>query len=166
MYRNLEARVHEKTAQFEDKHERLESLLEVTNLVTKAVDAHELASGFTTACARIARADGVALRWSDETNRRYLMLASQGLPQAMVDAEHCLTAGDCHCGSPHGAAGRARDPDPDMQPARMTHCAQGRIRDRGVGADPAARSPDGRGGPVLPRPDRHLPTQSARCSKR
>ncbi len=33
------------------------------------------------ACARVARADGVALRWSDETNQRYLMLASEGLPR-------------------------------------------------------------------------------------
>lgn len=92
-YRHLETRVQEKTAQREEKHERLESLLEVTNLVTRAVSLNELATGFTQRIARIARADRVALRWSDEANRSYLMLASQGLPQAMVDAEHCLTAG-------------------------------------------------------------------------
>ena len=65
-----------------EKHQRLESLYEVTNLVAKASTLEELASGFTGSIARIARADGVALRWSDETNRRYVMLASHGLPKA------------------------------------------------------------------------------------
>ena len=124
MYRTLEARVHEKTAQLEEKHERLESLYAVSNLVTKAVTLDELAAGFTKSVARIARADGVALRWSDEANRSYLMLASHGLPQAMVDAEHCLMAGDCHCGSPQAPPGARVIPIRAMQPARMGHCAQ------------------------------------------
>jgi two-component system nitrate/nitrite sensor histidine kinase NarX len=124
MYRNLEARVQEKTAQLEDKHERLESLLAVTNLVTRAVSLNELAAGFSKRIVRIARADGVALRWSDEANRNYLMLASQGLPQAMVDAEHCLTAGDCHCASPSATPGARVMPIRAMQPARMRHCAK------------------------------------------
>ncbi|MEO7710957.1 MAG: type IV pili methyl-accepting chemotaxis transducer N-terminal domain-containing protein [Caldimonas sp.] len=124
MYRNLESRVHDKTAQLEEKHERLESLLEVTNLVNKALTLDELATGFTKSVARIARADGVALRWSDETNRRYLMLASQGLPQSMVEAEHCLVAGDCHCGSPTAPSGARVISIHSMQPARERHCAQ------------------------------------------
>jgi two-component system nitrate/nitrite sensor histidine kinase NarX len=124
MYRNLEARVQEKTAQLEEKHERLECLLEITNLVTRAVSLNELAADFTKRIARIARADGVALRWSDEANRSYLMLASHGLPQAMVDAEHCLTAGDCHCGSPQAPPGARVIPIRAMQPARMGHCAK------------------------------------------
>lgn len=124
MYRNLEGRVHEKTAQLEEKHERLESLYAVTNLLTKAVTLDDLAAGFTKSVARIARADGVALRWSDETNQRYLMLASQGLPQSMVDAEHCLIAGDCHCGSPTAPRGARVIPIRTMQPTRMHHCAQ------------------------------------------
>ncbi len=124
MYRNLEARVQEKTAQLKEKHERLESLLEVTELVTQAVSLNDLAAGFTKRIVRIARADGVALRWSDEANRSYLMLASHGLPQVMVDAEHCLTAGDCHCGSPRAPAGARVIPIRTMQPARMRHCAK------------------------------------------
>lgn len=124
VYRNLESRVHEKTAQLQEKHERLESLYEVTNLVTKAVTLDELAAGFTKSIAHIARADGVALRWSDETNRNYLMLASQGLPRAMIEAEHCVIAGDCHCGAPQAASGARTIPIRAMQPARMRHCAQ------------------------------------------
>ncbi|MEO5697496.1 MAG: histidine kinase, partial [Burkholderiaceae bacterium] len=124
MYRNLEARVQEKTAQLEEKRERLESLLEVTNLVTKAVSLNELAAGFAQRIARIGRADGVALRWSGETNHNYLMLASQGLPQAMIDAEHCLVAGECECGSSAAATGARVIPIRDIQPARPRHCAK------------------------------------------
>ena len=124
MYRHLESRVQEKTAQLEEKHERLESLYEVTNLVTRALTLDELAGGFTKSVARIAHADGVALRWSDESNRRYLMLASHGLPQAMLEAEHCLMAGDCHCGAIDAPAGARVIPIRAMQPARMGHCAR------------------------------------------
>lgn len=124
MYRNLESRVHEKTAQLEEKHERLESLYEVSNLVTRSMTLDELASGFTKSVARIARADGVALRWTDETNRRYLMLASHGLPQSMLEAEHCVMAGDCHCGAVDAPPGARVIPIRAMQPARMGHCAQ------------------------------------------
>ena len=124
MYRSLESKVQEKTAQLEVKHERLESLYEVTNLVTRAVTLDELATHFTKSVARMARADGVALRWTDETNSRYLMLASQGLPASMVEAEHCLTAGDCHCGVPNAPAGARVIPIRDMQPPRMLHCTR------------------------------------------
>jgi two-component system nitrate/nitrite sensor histidine kinase NarX len=124
MYRSLEDRVREKTGELEDKRERLESLYEVTRLLTDATSLEEAAEGFTRSIARIARADGVALRWSDETNQRYLLLASHGLPQAMTDAEHCLTAGDCHCGSPSVLAGVRVIPIRLLQPARMRHCSQ------------------------------------------
>jgi two-component system nitrate/nitrite sensor histidine kinase NarX len=122
IYRHLESRVQEKTAQVEEKHERLESLYEVTNLVTRALTLDELAQGFTRSVARIARADGVALRWSDETNLRYLMLASHGLPASMLEAEHCLAPGDCHCGSPAALLGARVVPIRTMDVARMGHC--------------------------------------------
>jgi len=99
MYRNLEAKVAEKTAALEEKRERLESLYEVTTLVARATTLDELAQGFARSILRIAHADGVALRWSDQTNQRYLMLAANGLPTEMLEAEHCIHKGDCDCGS-------------------------------------------------------------------
>ena len=124
MYRELESRVQEKTAQLEEERGRLECLYEVTTLVARAATLDELAHGFTRSIARIAHADGVALRWSDEANRRYLMLASHGLPQTMTDAEHCMAAGDCHCGSPQAGPGARVIAIRSMQPVRMSHCAQ------------------------------------------
>jgi len=124
MYRSLEGKVHEKTAQLKEKHERLESLYEVTNLVTRAVSLDQLASSFTESVARLARADGVALRWTDESSNRYLMLASHGLPASMVEAEHCLAAGDCHCGMPNAPPGARVIPIRDLQPPKLFHCTQ------------------------------------------
>ncbi len=120
LYRDLEGRVAEKTSQLEEKRERLEALYDVTALVAKATSLDELAGGFTRRIGRVARADGVALRWSDEGNERFLLLASEGLPPAMADGEQCLAAGECACGNaalatgarviPIGAAGAARLP--------------------------------------------------------
>jgi len=98
LYRGLEARVAEKTAELEQKRERLESLYEVTALVAHATSLDELARGFVRSIQRIAHADGVALRWSDQANRRYLMLATEGLPAPMIEAEQCIQKGDCDCG--------------------------------------------------------------------
>jgi len=100
LYGNLESKVAEKTAELEEKRERLESLYEVTALVASATSLEDLAQEFARRIKAIAKADGVALRWLDPSQRRYLMLAAVGLPKDMVDDEQCLPAGDCFCGMP------------------------------------------------------------------
>ena len=123
MYRNLEGKVAEKTSELQEKRERLEALYDVTTLVAKATTLNELATGFARHVGRVARADGVALRWSDETNQRFLLLASEGLPAAMTDGEQCIKAGDCFCGSPSALPGVRVIPIQAMQPAGMHHCS-------------------------------------------
>ena len=99
MYRNLEHKVAEKTAELAEKKERLEGLYEVTSLVANTTVLDELAQSFAQSVARIARADGVTIRWSDHDNKRYLMLAAQGMPQSLVDTEQCIDKGGCYCGN-------------------------------------------------------------------
>ena len=91
MYKNLEAKVAEKTAELQDKTERLASLYEVTALVANATSLETLAQQFAQHVARIAHADGVALRWSSQGNLRHLMLAAHGLPLSMVGLMQYLT---------------------------------------------------------------------------
>lgn len=105
MYKHLEAKVAEKTAELQDKTERLASLYEVTALVANATSLETLAQQFAQHVARIAHADGVALRWSSQGNLRHLMLAAHGLPLSMVDAEQCIYTGDCHCGNSEPTSG-------------------------------------------------------------
>jgi two-component system nitrate/nitrite sensor histidine kinase NarX len=124
MYRNLEAKVAEKTSQLQEKGERLQALYDVSTLITGATTLEALANGFTQRIARVAHADAVALRWSDEGNQRYLLLASQGLPQGMVEHEQCLMAGDCHCGAPLAAPGVRVIPVHSLPQGNLGHCAR------------------------------------------
>ncbi len=123
MYRHLEARVAESTMELQQKRARLEALYEVTTLAANATSLQQLTDGFVRHVRPVARADGVALRWSDESNQRYLMLASEGLPAGMLDAEHCVRAGECGCGNPAAVQGLRVIAIGAMGPASMNHCA-------------------------------------------
>lgn len=119
MYHHLEHKVAEKTSELEEKRERLEGLYEVTALVAKSTTLDELAQGFVKSVARIARADGVTVRWSGQDNQRYLMLAAQGMPQSLIDAEQCIDQGGCYCGAAAAGSGLrviALQPDPAHAP--------------------------------------------------
>lgn len=124
MYRNLEAKVAEKTSQLQEKGERLQALYDVSTLITDATTLEALANGFTQRIARVAHADAVALRWSGEGNQRYLLLASQGLPQGMVEQEQCLMAGDCHCGAPLATPGARVIPVQSLPQGNLGHCTR------------------------------------------
>ena len=73
---------------------------------------------------RIARADGVALRWSDQSNQRYMMLAASGLPPDMVEEEQCLHAGTCHCGVSSSGDSLRVIPIQTMTAPALQHCAK------------------------------------------
>jgi two-component system nitrate/nitrite sensor histidine kinase NarX len=98
LYLDLEGKVREKTARLEDKRQRLAALYEISAFIVGADNLQELATGFAAKIRRIANADAVAVRWSDERNERYLMLAADGLPEALMRQEQCLATGNCHCG--------------------------------------------------------------------
>ena len=55
--------------------------------------------------ARVTRADGVAVRWADATNQRFMLLAARGLPPAVLDGSRCLQAESCYCGAPSALKG-------------------------------------------------------------
>ncbi len=124
MYQHLESKVLEKTAEIEEKRERLEALYEVTALVANATTLDELAQGFVKSIARISQADGVVVRWSDQANQRYLMVAAHGLPDSMIDAELCIDKGDCHCGNVAPDIGFRVIPIQVATPLGLQHCAK------------------------------------------
>ena len=123
MYQHLESKVSEKTAEIEEKRERLEGLYEVTALVAKATTLDELAQGFVQSITRISRADGAVVRWSDQANQRYVMVAAQGLPASMIDAELCIDKGDCYCGSVAPDIGFRVIPIQVAGSVQLKHCA-------------------------------------------
>ncbi len=123
LYRDLEARVVEKTSQLEEKRERLEALYAVTTLASDATTLTELARGFAQRVARVARADAVAIRWVDEASDEYVLLATEGLPEAMTQHEQCVHAGHCFCGT-HAPTPAVRViAVHDVHPPGIKHCA-------------------------------------------
>lgn len=98
LYQQLEDKVADKTRHLEVRRQRLADLYEVSGCVARAETLPDLAQDFARLVRRIARADAVAVRWSDQANQRYLMLATDGLPTALSEQEQCLPADGCHCG--------------------------------------------------------------------
>src|SRR5512143_3211755 len=123
MYRNLEGRVAEKTSELQEQRERLEALYGVTALAANATTLDELAAGFTRHIGRVARADGVAVRWSDEANERFLLVASEGLPDTMAEGERCIMAGQCLRGSAPDRCDIRVVSIRATAPGRMEHCS-------------------------------------------
>ena len=101
---DLENKVREKTASVGIQNQRLAALYQVSALAAEAGDLGELTRGFIQQIREVSECDATAIRWSDETNERYMMLASEGLPALMQEQEHCLIAGACECGQPQERA--------------------------------------------------------------
>jgi two-component system nitrate/nitrite sensor histidine kinase NarX len=104
LYQSLESRVREKTLGLEAERARLAALYEAAAFVASATSLEALAQGFAKQVRRVAHADASAVRWSDESNQRYLLLASDCLPQHVIDEELCIPTGGCFCGQPQADA--------------------------------------------------------------
>ena len=101
----LEERVRQKTAALQTEQQRLAALYRISALVSTAQSLDDLAKEFTAAMQDIAGADAALLRWTDETARRYLLLAAHSMPPSITEAERCLMAGTCHCGQTRAGEG-------------------------------------------------------------
>ena len=122
LYGRLEERVREKTARLEEQRQRLTNLYEVSRFLAQATQLDTLAEGFVRHARRIAHADAAALRWSDEENQRYILLASDALPESMRAEEQCLDTGSCRCGQPAAEAKTRVIPIRLAEPAPMKLC--------------------------------------------
>jgi two-component system, NarL family, nitrate/nitrite sensor histidine kinase NarX len=128
LYGSLEDKVREKTFRLEVQRQRLADLYEVSAFLAHAPSLDALARGFARQVRRIAKADGAAVRWSDEGNQRYLLLATDGLPPALSDVESCLDTGACYCGQPRAQAHIRTIPILKADPAPLGHCGRAGYR--------------------------------------
>nr|WP_295084482.1 type IV pili methyl-accepting chemotaxis transducer N-terminal domain-containing protein [uncultured Roseateles sp.] len=125
LYQNLESKVQEKTERLEAQRARLEALYESAAFVARAGALESLAHGIARQVRQVAQADASAVRWSDEANRKYLLLASDCLPLSVIEEEQCIPTGDCLCGQPAGdAMTRVIPIHPEVGPLRLIHCAR------------------------------------------
>lgn len=118
-YRGMELQVRDRTADLRAEQQRLTLLYEASAFAAQVESTDALAAGFADRLRRAARADAVIIRCLDPRRERMVLLASQGLPPGMMDAERCLAKGDCHCGAPETVARVIR-----IEPAidYGTHC--------------------------------------------
>ena len=70
----------------------------------------------------------MAVRWSDEGNQRYLLLATDGLAPAFTEVQSCLDTGTCHCGQPRAQAAIRTIPIHAQRPAPLDHCRKAGYR--------------------------------------
>ena len=124
LYGGLESQVELKTRRIEAQRARLEALYEVSAFLASANTIEELSRGFSQRVRRVMKADAVAVRWSDEANQRYLMLASDCFPQEMVEEERSLLAGACACGNLKSDARTRVIPIHTHDAAPMRQCAK------------------------------------------
>ena len=118
----LEHKVQEKTASIAVQNQRLAALYEVSALASTATSLELLAQGFVQQIRRVAGADAAAVRWSNEANERYVLLAGDALPQALADGEHCLHTGSCLCGQPQAVARTRVIPITPSTQVALPHC--------------------------------------------
>ncbi len=97
-YRDLEAKVQDKTESLRAERERLAVLYEASRFVASAPTLEALAQGFARRLRAVGRADAALLRWHDAAKRQYVLLASDCVPAEMLEDERCLRDGGCHCG--------------------------------------------------------------------
>ncbi|KAB2892511.1 MAG: HAMP domain-containing protein [Burkholderiaceae bacterium] len=123
-HEDLERKVREKTASIEVQNQRLAALYAVSALAAEASSLDALAQGFVQQIRRVAGCDAAVVRWSDEANERYVLLAGDGLPQSMAEQEHCLHTGSCLCGQAQAQAHMRVIPITPASDLHLPHCRE------------------------------------------
>ncbi len=129
LYRGLEQKVAEKTEHLRTQRERLGVLYDASRFVARATTLQALADGFAVRLRAAAGADAALLRWHDEAHDRFVLLAHDGVPEAMLERERCVRAGDCRCGRPGLATGPVAIPIA-VEPAAASSACQAHGFDR------------------------------------
>ena len=102
LYESLEAKVREKTIHLQERQERLAALYDLSSFVSSENNLENLAKGFADRVSLISHAAAIAIRWTDEANKRYFLLSGTNLPDSILAGEQCMNAGECHCGNATG----------------------------------------------------------------
>ncbi len=122
LYASLEDKVREKTATLESKSRRLAALYDASAFIVGVDTLDGLAQGFVRKVREAAHADAAVIRWSDQANQRYLLLAGDHLPESFAQAERCVNAGTCHCGDTLAGTGARTIALQGASDAPLGHC--------------------------------------------
>lgn len=98
LYVDLESRVTQKTEQLGVHNRELSALYDITAFLNMAGDIDTMCRGFIQRVTAQFRAAGGSIRVMDPDGQRLHLVASEGLPAELADAEHCMPADACLCG--------------------------------------------------------------------
>lgn len=98
VYGSLEDKVREKTAALEDQNRELALLYDSAAFLQARQTLEPMCEGFLERILQYFGADGGTVRLVEAGNEKVHLVAQQGLPEAMAEAERCMPLGDCLCG--------------------------------------------------------------------
>ncbi|QNM95145.1 type IV pili methyl-accepting chemotaxis transducer N-terminal domain-containing protein [Chitinimonas koreensis] len=98
LYRELEERVQRKTAQLAQQNRELGALYDMAAFLNQPCDIDALCRGFLQRVMRQFDADGGSIRVIDPLGEKLHLVVSEGLSEALEEAEHCMKIDACFCG--------------------------------------------------------------------
>ncbi|MXR37550.1 type IV pili methyl-accepting chemotaxis transducer N-terminal domain-containing protein [Craterilacuibacter sinensis] len=98
LYRDLEARVQDKTAQLAAQNRELSALYEIEAFLNQPGDIETLCRGFLQRVMPLLDAEGGSLRVLDGHSGKLHLTVSEGLADALAAEENCTRLHDCLCG--------------------------------------------------------------------
>lgn len=98
LYRDLEARVQQKTLQLAEQNRELTALYDMAAFLNQPNDIDALCRGFLRRVMQQFNADGGSVRVIDPLGEKLHLVVSEGLSESLEDAEHCMKLDACFCG--------------------------------------------------------------------
>ncbi|MEH6459431.1 type IV pili methyl-accepting chemotaxis transducer N-terminal domain-containing protein [Chitinimonas sp. JJ19] len=98
LYRELEDRVQQKTAQLANQNRELGALYDMAAFLNQPTDIDTLCHGFLQRVMQQFNADGGSIRVIDPMGEKLHMVVSEGLSEALEETEHCMKVDACFCG--------------------------------------------------------------------
>jgi two-component system nitrate/nitrite sensor histidine kinase NarX len=117
LYRNLEAKVAEKTRSLEQKNQELSTLYEIAALLNRPGTLEEMCREFLDRLVKTLGSKAGAVRLVEQGTREIHLYIQQGFSAQLVKDEACIDRGQCLCGEAarDGAAVIRMFTGPDIQ---------------------------------------------------
>lgn len=99
VHRTLEERVSEKTAKLQAQHHEMSTLYDIAGFLAGPHNIEELCRGFLHRIMQRIKADGGTVRILDKHTDNVHITVHEGVPEKMIEEEHCIKKDDCLCGA-------------------------------------------------------------------
>lgn len=98
LYRDLEARVHQKTLLLAEQNSELTALYDMAAFLNQPNDIDAICRGFLQRVMQQFHAEGGSVRVIDPLGEKLHLVVSEGLSESLENAEHCMKLDACFCG--------------------------------------------------------------------